>query len=338
MSHSCETISIDEQKTGIHKYLNPVIDACNSQKRLTLNTHCTFEDLKIKYRQLEIRVRRTLKLEKLELKLEIWELSTLSEELELEPELDSTRRSGFKPIITRQLDVRLVFFLTWQKYGNLSANRLEMNKSFVLEEVGESQVQFHHVTLLKPAQIRYRGFARAHVPCKLIVQVVLLPLSSTTTLVAAAMFESWMPALPATQRSQPLFNAPGLAPTPESLCLFSSSDLFLFPFSIRWLAGTSSYAASNCLKHPRTLGQGPLICCKLLISLSLTHCYPWLILFHHSSKTFPESWDWSSKSKRTLALKNQLGSSKDPNWKKMWVLVIRYHQTLNKGRLKNYVI
>lgn len=31
---------------------------------------------------------------------------------------------------------------------------------------------------------------RQHTPCKLIVQVVLLPLSSTTTLVAAAMFES----------------------------------------------------------------------------------------------------------------------------------------------------
>lgn len=29
-------------------------------------------------------------------------------------------------------------------------------------------------------------------PCRLIVQVVLLPLSRTTTLVAAAMFESWM--------------------------------------------------------------------------------------------------------------------------------------------------
>lgn len=46
-----------------------------------------------------------------------------------------------------------------------------------------------------------------HAPCKLIVQVVLLPLSSPTTLVAAAMFESWMRCRLLVQRNQPLSGA-----------------------------------------------------------------------------------------------------------------------------------
>ncbi|KAL0134323.1 hypothetical protein PUN28_001253 [Cardiocondyla obscurior] len=47
----------------------------------------------------------------------------------------------------------------------------------------------------------------AHTPCKLMVQVVLLPLSSTTTLVAAAMFEPRMRCRPVARRCQPLSDA-----------------------------------------------------------------------------------------------------------------------------------
>ncbi|KYM95102.1 hypothetical protein ALC62_14258, partial [Cyphomyrmex costatus] len=53
----------------------------------------------------------------------------------------------------------------------------------------------------------------AHTPCKLMVQVVLLPLSSTTTLVAAAMFESQMRYRPVARRDQPLSDALELTPT-----------------------------------------------------------------------------------------------------------------------------
>lgn len=55
--------------------------------------------------------------------------------------------------------------------------------------------------------------AHVHTPCKLMVQVVLLPLSSTTTLVAAAMFESRMRCRPVARRGQPLSDALELVPT-----------------------------------------------------------------------------------------------------------------------------